>query len=202
MNTSKLNLLAIAFAATYGLTSCGGDKHDDHDGHDHEAHAEHEEGDGHDHDDHAGHDHEEHEDHDDHEGHDHGDHEGHDHDKIVAGPNGGRVLDAVEPHAEFFVTADRKVQISFVDDDLKQIAAGEQSVSVIAGDRSNPTNLAFTKSGDVLMSDKSLPAGNDFPVVVQFKVDASADTVRARFNLNLNDCPTCEYKEYACTCVH
>ena len=191
MKVTQPKLLVIAFAAIYGLASCGGDKHDDHD---HDEHAEHSDGD--DHDDHDDHDH------DDHEDHDHDDHEGHDHDSIIAGPNGGRVLTAVEPHAEFFVTDDRKVQIAFVDDDLKQVAAAGQSVSVIAGDRSNPTSLAFAKSGDVLVSDKALPAGNDFPVIVRIKTDASADAVREKFNLNLNDCPTCDYKEYACTCEH
>ena len=163
MKVTQLKLLVIAFAAIYGLTSCGGDKHD------HDVHAEHSDSDGDDHDDH---------DHDDHEGHDHDDHEGHDHSDIIAGPNGGRVLTAVEPHAEFFVKEDRTVQIAFVDDDLKPVAAGAQTVSVIAGDRTNPTRLAFAKTGDVLLSDKALPDGNDFPVVVQIKTDSSADTVR------------------------
>ena len=150
-------IVAIALAAVYGLTSC--DKaHDEHAGHDHDEHAEHEHEEGEDHDDH------------DHEGHDHDDHEGHDHGDIVAGPNGGRVLTSIEPHAEFFVTDDRKVQIAFVDDDLKPVSAADQSITVIAGDRSNPTQLAFTKSGDVLVSDKTLPDGNDFPVVVQIKL--------------------------------
>lgn len=191
MKLTKLPLIAIALAGTYYLSSCGGDQHDDHDGHDYDEHAEHSEDD-----DHEGHDH------DDHEGHDHDDHEGHDHSDIVAGPNGGRVLTSVEPHAEFFATDDRKVQIAFVDDDLKPVAAGDQNVSVIAGDRSNPTSLSFAKSGNVLISDKVLPDGNDFPVIVQIKTDASAETVREKFNLNLADCPTCDYKEYACTCAH
>jgi len=109
---------------------------------------------------------------------------------------------SVEPHAEFLVTDDRKVQITFVNDDLKPVPLAEQSISVIAGDRSSPTSLSFAKSGDVLVSDKVLPGGNDFPVIVQIKTDASAETVREKFNLNLVDCPTCDYKEYACTCAH
>lgn len=200
MKLKDLSLLALAVTALYGLASCN-KGHDDHDGHDHDDHDEHAQ---HDHDDHEEHDHDDHEgdDHDDHEGHDHGDHEGHDHGDIVAGPNGGRVLASVEPHAEFFVTDERKVQIGFVDDDLKPVPAGDQVVSVIAGDRSNPTSLTFAKSGTVLISDKALPGGNDFPVIVQIKTDASAETVREKFNLNLADCPTCDYKEYACTCAH
>jgi hypothetical protein len=180
MKLKELSILALAITALYGLASCKKGQ-EEHAGHDQDEHAEHDHDDGD-------------EDHDDHEGHDHGD--------IVAGPNGGRVLTSVEPHAEFFVTDDRKVQIAFVNDDLKPVPAAGQNVSVIAGDRSSPTSLSFAKSGDVLLSDKALPAGNDFPVIVQIKTDASAETVREKFNLNLADCPTCDYKEYACTCAH
>lgn len=191
--------IAAAILASYALSSCGG-------GHDHD----HGEGADHDHSgESANHDHEaaghagDEKDHD-HDGHEDGDDHGHDHDheKIVAGPNGGRILHEVEPHAEFFVTAERKIQITFVDDDLEPIAAAAQTVSAIAGDRSSPTSLAFAPSGTALLSDGILPEGNDFPVVVSFKTTPDADTVRAKFNLNLEDCPTCDYKEYACTCDH
>ena len=48
--------------------------------------------------------------------------EDHDHAKKEAGPNGGKVLTTIEPHAEFFVTTDRKVQITFLNKDGKAIA--------------------------------------------------------------------------------
>ena len=50
------------------------------------------------------------------EDHGHDDHKGHAHEKKIAGPNGGRVLTKVEPHLEFFVTKDHKIQITAVDD--------------------------------------------------------------------------------------
>lgn len=123
-------------------------------------------------------------------------------DKKEAGPNGGRILTAVEPHAEFFVTPERKVQITFLNDKDKAVAPTAQTVMVICGDRSNPTKLSFTKSGNTLISDKALPEGNDFPTVVQIKVTPDAKTVTEKFNLNLNACPTCKFKEYACICDH
>ena len=134
------------------------------------------------------------------EEHDHG----HDHDKIVAGPNGGRVLMSVEPHLELFVTKDRKVKITAVSEDEKPkaIPLGEQSVKLIAGKRLSPTRLAFTKEGDSLISDKALPEGLNFPVVVQIKVSGDSKTVIDKFQMNLEDCPTCKYKEYACICEH
>lgn len=136
--------------------------------------------------------------HEEHEGHDHD----HDHDHAEAGPNGGKVLHGVEPHLEFFVTEDRKVQITALSDDGKAVPIGEQSVRIIGGSRSNPTRMALVKSGEVLVSETAFPEGNDFPVVVQIKPAADAKTVIEKFNLNLADCPTCDYKEYACTCDH
>lgn len=126
----------------------------------------------------------------------------HDHDHIEAGPNGGRVLHAVEPHLEFLVTEDRKVQISALNDEGKVIPIEAQTVKITAGDRSAPTILTFAKSGNALVSDLPLPAGNDFPLVIQLKATADAKSVIEKFNLNLEQCPTCVNKEYACTCDH
>ncbi|MEC5129461.1 hypothetical protein VSU19_22055 [Verrucomicrobiales bacterium BCK34] len=136
--------------------------------------------------------------------HKHEEHEGHDHDHehAEAGPNGGKVLHEVEPHLEFFVTEDRKVQITALGEDGKAVPIGEQTVRITGGSRSNPTRMTLAKSGDVLISDVAFPEGNDFPVVVQIKPAADAKAVIEKFNLNLNDCPTCDYKEYACTCDH
>jgi hypothetical protein len=132
--------------------------------------------------------------------HDH-DHD-HAHEKKIATPNGGRLLTAVEPHAEFLVMADRKVQITFLGDDGKAVAPAKQVVTVTAGERSAPTKLTFTKSGNTLVSSGALPAGNDFPTVVQIKATPNAKTVTEKFNLNLTKCPTCSNAEYACTCEH
>lgn len=124
------------------------------------------------------------------------------HEKKEAGPNGGKILAKVEPHAEFFVTTDRKVQITFLGEDGKAIAPAAQAVTVICGDRSNPAKLTFAKSGSTLVSEQTLPDGNDFPAVVQIKVTPEAKTVVEKFNLNLSECPGCKLKEYACTCDH
>lgn len=130
------------------------------------------------------------------------DHEGHDHGKIVAGPNGGRVIMDVEPHLEFLVNADRTVTITALDDHNKAAKMGDQTVKIIAGKRTSPTRLTFSAKEGKLVSSGKLPAGNDFPVVVQIKPTKGAKTVNAKFNVNLNDCPTCDYREYACTCDH
>lgn len=119
-----------------------------------------------------------------------------------AGPHGGRVLTKVEPHAEFFVTTDRKVQITFLGEDGKPIAPAAQTVTVTAGERSAPVKLSFVRSGDSLLSEQTLPDGNNFPTVVQIKVTPDAKTVVEKFTLNLSVCPGCKLAEYACTCDH
>jgi len=161
--------------------------HSAHEGHDHAAHAKAKPEE-----DHSDHDHEAHED----------DHDEHDHGEVKAGPNGGRIITSVEPHLEFFVTDTRLIQITFLDDDGKAVAPKDQALSLIGGDRQNPVRLRFTKKGSVLLSDKALPEGNNLPIVLSIKADAKSKTVREKFNLNLSDCPTCKYKEYACVCEH
>ena len=120
----------------------------------------------------------------------------------IKAPNGGRILGVVEPHAEFLVTPEKKVEIRFLDAAGKVIAPEGQTVTVTMGDRAAPTKLAFTKDGDKLISDKVIPDGKDLPVVVQIKVTPEAKSVTEKFNLNLAKCPTCSNAEYACSCAH
>jgi len=126
----------------------------------------------------------------------------HDHDHAKAGPTGGKLITEVEPHVEFFVNKEKKVEIRFVDDEMKVVAPGEQVISVILGDRAAPTKLSFTKDGDKLISDVAVPEGNNHPTVLQIKTTADAKAVTEKFTLNLEQCPTCKFKEYACTCEH
>lgn len=130
------------------------------------------------------------------------DHSDHAKEKKVAGPNGGRIIATVEPRAEFFVTADGKVQITFLDKAGKAIAAADQVVTVTTGDRSAPKTLTFAKSGNTLLSTAALPSGDALPTVVQIKANATAKAITAKFNLDLSKCGECKLAEYACTCAH
>ncbi len=125
-----------------------------------------------------------------------------DHDSKVAGPNGGRVVTEVEPHAEFLVLEDRRVQLTFLDEETNPIPVADQTAKVIAGDRSNPTELTFTKTDDTLVSDAPLPEGKAIPAVLQIQTTPESKTITERITVNLAQCPTCDYAEYACTCDH
>lgn len=126
----------------------------------------------------------------------------HKHEKKEAGPNGGRVITAVEPHLEFLVTKERKVEITALTEDLKAAKLSGQVIAVTAGDRTKPTKLEFKEEGGKLVSANALPEGNDYPVSVSIKANANAKATYEKFNLNLEKCPTCKYQEYNCICEH
>ena len=157
---------------------------------------------------HEGHDHDDHDDHDDHGEHADGDHDhdadehGHDQVKGTPGPNGGRILTEVEPHLEFKLNDDHSIQIIALTDDAKPAPIGDQVITVTGGDRSDPADLSFSKKGDALVSNATFPKGKNLPVIVSIQLAPDAEATIARFTLNLSDCPTCDFKEYACICEH
>jgi hypothetical protein len=122
--------------------------------------------------------------------------------KKQAGPNGGRMIVAVDPKLEFLVTKDRKIQVTALDAEQKPVALKAYTISVVAGDRSKPTKLEFTESDGKLVSSGALPDGNDFPVSVALKPVAGGKTVYEKFQMNLSNCSSCKYQEYACVCDH
>lgn len=120
----------------------------------------------------------------------------------IKAPNGGRIISAVEPNAEFLLTKDQKLEIRFLDATGKVIARAAQTASVTMGDRAAPTKLTFTKDGDKLVSNLTIPDGDSLPVVLQIKVTPDTKVVNTKFNLNLTKCPECKLTEYACACDH
>ncbi len=168
------HLLLLPALLAIALPSCG-DKHD----HDHDHDHKHDEAHKHDHD------------HDD--DHDHGG---------KVGPNGGRVVTVTEPHFEFLVLDDRKLKITFLSEEGEAVAPGRATVTAVGGERSNPTKFAFAEADGALVSDAALPEGSMVPIVLQVKLTPDAETVTEKFTVNLAQCPTCEYQEYACICDH
>jgi len=154
---------------------------------------------GHPHDDGHGHGH----------GHNHGGKDDHHHalpgnnskSQKESGPNGGRLITSVTPHIEFLVMEDLKILISAVSDE-KIVPIDDQIVTVIGGDRSNPTELKFSKFGKSLLSENSFPSGKSLPVIVTITSTPKAEPQQEKFNLDLSNCPTCDFKEYACICNH
>lgn len=120
--------------------------------------------------------------------------------KPAAGPNGGRVL-AAEPSAvEFFVTADRKVALTFLDAAGKPTVPGTQVAAVTAEPAAGKMALPLERSPHGYVSTTPLPAGEPYRVVVQLRATPDATPRNFRVDLNLALCGECQHAEYACTC--
>jgi hypothetical protein len=120
--------------------------------------------------------------------------------KIVAGPKGGRLLDSEPLKAEFFVTADRKVEVTFYDATLKPTDPGAQTVTITAEPASGKTKLELEKTATGFISKTALPAGEPYRVVVQARASADAKPKNFRVDLDLANCGGCNKAEYACVC--
>lgn len=126
---------------------------------------------------------------------------GHSH-KTIPGPKGGKVLESMPLHAEFFVQPDRKVSVTFYDAALKPVAPSAQQIKVIAEAKTGKATLEFEKSADTFISKTALPEGDGYRVVVQIKNDASAKSQNFRIDYQPDLCKECNRAEYACTCDH
>ncbi|HEY0862518.1 MAG TPA: hypothetical protein VGD97_00295 [Lacunisphaera sp.] len=121
-------------------------------------------------------------------------------DKVAGGPKGGRLLESTPLKAEFFVTADRKVEITFYDAGLKPAAPGAQTVAVTAEPAAGRTPLELAPTATGFVSQGTLPAGEPYRVVVQVRTAPAAKPQNFRLDLNLATCGECQRAEYACIC--
>lgn len=122
--------------------------------------------------------------------------------KVVAGPKGGRLLDSAPQKAEFFVNKDGKAEVTFYDAALKPAALGSQVVAVTAEPKSGRKTVELEKTANGFVSKEALPKATEpYRVVVQVREKEGAAPKNFRIDLNLAQCGTCEYKEYACTCA-
>ncbi len=122
--------------------------------------------------------------------------------KITPGPNGGRIITSVTPNIEFLVRDDRSVQLTFVDEHAKPIEATDAVVSLVGGDRSDPTELTFAVEENTLVSSGVLPEGEVVGVILTIQAGPEAAAVIERFNVDFATCSGCQLVEYACICNH
>ena len=121
--------------------------------------------------------------------------------KIVGGPKGGRLLETDGQKAEFFVTKEKKVEITFYDAALEPIAPGEQVVAVTAEPTGGRTKVELEKTATGYVSKTALPEGAPYRVVVQMRAKPDARPQNFRVDLDLATCGECNRAEYACTCI-
>lgn len=119
---------------------------------------------------------------------------------IVAGPKGGRLLDSEPQKAEFFVTPDRKVEVTFYDASLRPVDPGTQVVSVTVEPADGRSKLEMEETPTGFVSKTALPDGEPYRVVVQTRATPDSKPKNFRIDLELHTCAGCEKAEYACTC--
>lgn len=121
------------------------------------------------------------------------------HGEVELGPNGGRILEFSKNetmHGEVLVKGD-KFHIAVLDKDMKPVAMTEQTLTAITGDRESPTKLAVEKDakGFVVPVVKS----GEW-LILQFKSEAKAKAITARFEYNTAICEGCQAQEWICKC--
>lgn len=90
------------------------------------------------------------------------------------------------------VTVDeaRKARVCFLDAAGKPSALTTQSISGIAGERSSPTKLTFSRGtgtdANVLIADQALPATAHVSVILSIRTTPEAKAVTERFMLHLH----------------
>lgn len=120
--------------------------------------------------------------------------------KVIAGPKGGRLLAAEPQQAEFFVTADRRAEVTFYDAALKPTPVQEQVVTLIAETAVGKIPIELRKTETGFVSVAPLPTGDPYRLVMQVRPKAGAKPQNFRINLNLEQCAECKHPEYACIC--
>lgn len=130
-----------------------------------------------------------------------GHHEGHEHGQ-VAGPKGGKLLESKPQHSEFWVNADRKVEVTFYDEGLQPVASGDHTIRVTAQAPGGSATLTMEKSDSAFVSAEPLPEGDGYNVVVQIKSDAAGSWQNFRIPYHAETCGECQLAEYACICGH
>ncbi len=126
----------------------------------------------------------------------------HDHGKTIAGPKGGRIVEVEGGHAEFLVQPDRKVSVIFYGEDMAPATPADESVTVIAEAPAGREKLAFGKTPEAFVSEKSLPEGDGYRIVLQIRRTPDAKPQNFRIDYHAGICAECNRAEYACSCEH
>ena len=90
-----------------------------------------------------------------------------------------RSLITLEPQIEFFITKERKLRITLLDLGDELATTANQPLSVMTGNSKEPVTLTFSREGNVLLSQQSLPAGDNSPMAVTYLAGASSGSTDA-----------------------
>lgn len=122
--------------------------------------------------------------------------------EITPGPKGGKLLESEPLRAEFFVNAEREVEITFYGQDLHALPLAGQSVAAFVELPEGTMRMAFEAREHTLVSTQPLPDGDGYRVVVQIGENPEARPQNFRIDYRPDLCGECNRAEYACLCDH
>ncbi|MCA1962427.1 MAG: hypothetical protein LDL31_00615 [Prosthecobacter sp.] len=121
------------------------------------------------------------------------------HEGVELGPNGGRILEFSKDetlHGELTLK-DGRFHITLLDKDMKPVAVSSQTLTATTGDRQSPQKLSVEKTAQGF----SLPVVKEGEwLILQYRAEASAKPVTARFEFNTAICEECKAVEWLCKC--
>lgn len=120
--------------------------------------------------------------------------------KLVPGPNGGKVVGAAPAQAELLISPEGIVTITFLDADNQPAAPGARTASVFAQLDSGRKEILLESKGDALVSTEALPKPEGYTLVVQTRSAPDAKPTNTRVSYEMHVCGGCQLSEYACTC--
>lgn len=118
--------------------------------------------------------------------------------KPVGDLKGGRMLEAAGLRAEFFIQADRRATVTFVDAAGKAVPSAGRAVTV----KVDGKDAVLEAQPNGFITKEPLPTKEPAPIVVQVRAEAGAKPVNFRITLNTAHCGGCKRAEYGCTCDH
>lgn len=121
---------------------------------------------------------------------------------IIGGPKGGKLLVKGDVRAEFFVNNDRRIEISFYDENLTAVPVGEQTVSILVSSSEGRSVLELDQTDSGFTSKEPLPEGDGHQIVVRIKQTPDSKFANFRVDYISSVCGGCDRVEYACTCDH
>lgn len=122
------------------------------------------------------------------------------HGSAPLGPKGGRLVPlSADQSLQGEVTfKEGRFFVELLDRDLKPVTLGDQTLSVVGGDRSQPQRPEVSRDGNRFV----FPAlkGTRYLLVLQYRATASAKPVNARFEYDATKCGSCQNPEWLCRC--
>lgn len=120
--------------------------------------------------------------------------------KPKAGPSGGKLVGTAPDQAEFLISSDGLVTITFLDAEQRPVPPGARTASVFAQLDSGKKQIELDRHGEHLVSREPLPQPEGYMLILQTRSSPEDKPANTRIKYQMHTCGGCDRREYACTC--